>query len=298
MDYELLLFDRLNIIKDTVSKYGEENFYISFSGGKDSTVLHYLVDMAIPNNTIPRVFINTGIEYNDIVSFVKEFVNIDKRFVVISPSKPVRQTLEKFGYPFKSKDHSAKVNLYKNGSRSKSVLNYKNREYGKFSKFQCPKTLLYQYEDDFILNISDKCCYKLKKEPVHKWEKENNRYIAMTGMRKEEGGQRQNLKNCIVTRGKNIIKFHPILVIDDVFENRFIEENKINLCKLYYPPFNFKRTGCKGCPFALELQQQLEIMSRFLPQERQQCEFIWKPVYDEYRRIKYRLNVNEQIKLF
>lgn len=72
MDNELLLFDRLEIIKSTIKKYGEENFYISFSGGKDSTVLHYLVDMALPDNKIPRVFINTGIEYNDIVNFVKE----------------------------------------------------------------------------------------------------------------------------------------------------------------------------------------------------------------------------------
>ena len=56
----------------TIKKYGEENFAISFSGGKDSTVLHYLVDMAIPGNKIPRVFINTGIEYSHIVNFVNE----------------------------------------------------------------------------------------------------------------------------------------------------------------------------------------------------------------------------------
>ena len=61
MDNELILFDRLEVIKQTINKYGEENFYISFSGGKDSTILHYLVDMALPYNKIPRVFSNTGI---------------------------------------------------------------------------------------------------------------------------------------------------------------------------------------------------------------------------------------------
>ena len=71
MDNELLLFDRIEIIKTTIAKYGEENFYLSFSGGKDSTILHYLLDMALPNNQIPRVFINTGIEYQAIVDFVK-----------------------------------------------------------------------------------------------------------------------------------------------------------------------------------------------------------------------------------
>lgn len=63
MDNELLLFDRINVIKDTINKYGEDKFYLSFSGGKDSTVLHHLVDMALPNNRIPRVFANTGIEH-------------------------------------------------------------------------------------------------------------------------------------------------------------------------------------------------------------------------------------------
>ena len=57
---EWLLEDRKNVIKDTINKYGEDNFFIAYSGGKDSTIVHYLVDMAIPNNKIPRVFINTG----------------------------------------------------------------------------------------------------------------------------------------------------------------------------------------------------------------------------------------------
>ena len=69
---EFILQDRLNVIRDTIAKYGEENFYISFSGGKDSTVLHHLIDMAIPGNKIPRVFDDTGIEYNLVREFVRE----------------------------------------------------------------------------------------------------------------------------------------------------------------------------------------------------------------------------------
>lgn len=69
---EFILQDRLGVIRDTIRKYGEENFYLSFSGGKDSTVVHHLLDMALPNNKILRVFSNTGIEYNAIVEFVRE----------------------------------------------------------------------------------------------------------------------------------------------------------------------------------------------------------------------------------
>lgn len=68
---EMLLQDRIQKIRQIIGKYGEENFYISFSGGKDSTVLSSLIDMAIPGNKIPRVYANTGIEYRLIVEFVE-----------------------------------------------------------------------------------------------------------------------------------------------------------------------------------------------------------------------------------
>ena len=112
MDNQLILFDRVNVIKDTINKYGEQNFYLSFSGGKDSTILHYLLDMALPNNKIPRVFIDTGIEYVAIRDFVKELAKNDERIEIIKPTKPIIQTLQKVGYPFKSKQHSHNVMLY------------------------------------------------------------------------------------------------------------------------------------------------------------------------------------------
>ena len=63
-DNEFLLYDRLQKIRQIIEQYGENNFYISYSGGKDSTVLHNLIDMALPNNKIPRVYADTGIELN------------------------------------------------------------------------------------------------------------------------------------------------------------------------------------------------------------------------------------------
>lgn len=153
-----------------------------------------------------------------------------------------------------------------------------------------PKCLHYQMSENFNLKISDSCCYELKKRNVKKWQLENNKSIVMTGMKREEGGTRKAIKGCVLTdRRGNIKKFHPLLVVTDEFEKWFIDKYKIQLCKLYYPPFNFKRTGCKGCPYSLDLQEQLEIMETYLPAERKQCEIIWKPVYDEYRRINYRL---------
>ena len=299
-DFELILFDRIEIIKSANKKYDlENNAYISFSGGKDSTILHYLVDMALPDNKIPRVFINTGIEYNYIVEFVKELAAKDDRFIILKPTQAIKPMLEKVGYPFKSKEHSNYLSVYQHcGLESKTADRYLNPS-EKRKKYGCPTFLKYQFTKEFNLKISNLCCYKLKKEPIKNWQKQNNRSITLTGMRKDEKGTRANIQGCIITdKANKIVKFHPLLVVNDDFENWFIEKNNIKLCKLYYEPFNFKRTGCKGCPFALDLQEQLTIMNTYLPNERKQCEIIWEPVYKEYRRLGYRLSEKEQCKLF
>lgn len=295
-DFELTLFDRLEKIKQIINQFGEDKFYISFSGGKDSTVLHYLVDLALPNNRIPRVFSNTGIEYSKIVEFVKGMAEMDDRFQIIFPKKNIRKMLEEVGYPFKSKEHSTKLDQWQKGSRAYSVMKYANGDSSK-SRFACPSILKYQFTDEFNIKVSPFCCHELKKKPFRKWQKENGKTIAITGMRAEEGGQRVNM-NCVVTKNNEIVKFHPLSVVSEAFEDWFIAKYNIKLCELYYPPFNFKRTGCKGCPFTLKLQQQLDVMEKLLPNERKQCEYIWKPVYEEYRRIGYRLANEKQMDIY
>lgn len=287
-DNELLEFDRIAKIQSINEQYDlENNGYLSFSGGKDSTVLHYLIDLALPNNKIPRLFINTGIEYDYIVDFVKEFSKKDERIKIVNSNVNIKKMLEQEGYPFKSKEHSLKIGEFQRGSIAKSVVRYKEMS-GK-SCYACPKKLLYQYESNFKLRLSDKCCYRLKKDVSSNWEKQNKKHILMTSMLSEEGGQRANLINCVIMKNDKLVKFHPLLVVSSDWENWFINKYNIKLCKLYYPPFNFKRTGCKGCPYALDLQEELDIMGKYLPAERKQCEKIWKPVYEEYRRIGYRL---------
>lgn len=56
---EFLLSDRISKIKSINELYDlENNAVLSFSGGKDSIVLHYLLDEALPGNKIPRLFLN------------------------------------------------------------------------------------------------------------------------------------------------------------------------------------------------------------------------------------------------
>ena len=297
---EFLLQDRLGVIRDTINKYGEDNFYISFSGGKDSTVVSALVDMALPENRIPRVFSNTGIEYNAIVEFVRDMAKEDGRIEMLTPSKNIKATLEEFGYPFKSKTHSNWVDKYNRLGKTEGVLQYlgERDDKEKWAKeFSCPPKLKYQFTSECPLKISDMCCVKMKEEPLKRYEQTSGRPYSIIGLMREEGGRRTNAQ-CMVFKSGKFKNFQPLAVVSKEWEEWFIETYNIKLCKLYYEPYNFKRTGCKGCPFALDLQPTLDTMERYFPNERKQCEMIWKPVYDEYRRLGYRLSNEEQTKLF
>lgn len=298
-EYEFILLDRIAKIKAINEQYDlEHNSYIAFSGGKDSVVLSHLIDIALPDNKIPRLFSNTGIEFVDMVKYVKDLSINDKRIIIRNNRLNIKKTLNNEGYPFKSKEHSQKVyeaiNQFKRkGFISEYLTRYKNGIHDYIAKdgtmkknlLVCPKILRYQFEKDYTSNISKFCCDRFKKEPMYQFEKEYNKTIVITGMRKSEGGNRMKL-TCLT---HNNTKFHPLLVVSDVWEDEFIKRNNINLCKLYYPPYDFNRTGCKGCPYNKNIQKDLETLYKLLPKEYYQCIHLWKPVYDEYIKIGYRL---------
>lgn len=291
---EIILEDRINKIQEVMSKYGIDNFYVSFSGGKDSTVLSALVDLALPGNQIPRVFADTGIELNMIRDFVKHKAEQDPRFVMIKPSTNIKEMLERDGYPFKSKKHSQLVALYQKHKTLEGrdgLQHYLHTSDDGISWSpiaSCPQILRYQFTPDFTLKVSDKCCYRLKEEPLLKWQKENNKPYTFLGLMREEGGRRfQSM--CLAFKNGKFTNFQPLVMVSKEWEDWFITEYNIDICELYKPPYNFSRTGCKGCPFNPKVQRDLEILEKYFPQERKQCEMIWKPVYDEYRRIGYRL---------
>lgn len=288
-EYEFILTDRIAKIQAINEQYDlEHNSYISFSGGLDSVVLSRLVDKALPNNNIPRVFANTGIEYNLMVKYVKSRAVEDSRFIILNQKRNIKQTLETYGYPFKSKEHSLRVEQFNKNHNANYIKKYiTGYDYnkGKQSRFVCPNKLLYQFQERGKYNYSNLCCYKLKKELLHTWQKNNNKKIVITGMKNEEGGNRARL-SCLTDNNK---KFHPLIVVSQEWEKEFIEREKERVCELYKEPYNFSRTGCKGCPFSLTLQEQLNTMYIKLPSEYWQCLYLWKPIYDEYIRIGYRL---------
>ena len=103
----LPLKDKVEMTKERirawVDHFGEDKCYVSFSGGKDSTVLLQIAREMYPN--IKAVFVDTGLEYPEIREFVKTFDNVDW----IKPKMNFRQVIEKYGYPFISKEVSESV---------------------------------------------------------------------------------------------------------------------------------------------------------------------------------------------
>ncbi len=152
----------------------------------------------------------------------------------------------------------------------------------------CPEILKYQFTEDFKIKISDKCCNRLKEEPLKKWQKENGKPYAIIGLMRAEGGRRESAQ-CLAFKDGKLKAFQPLAPLTKEWEDWYIAERGIRLADLYYPPYNFERTGCKGCPFNICIQCELDTLDKFFPTERKQCEIIWKPVYEEYRRIGYRL---------
>lgn len=289
-DFEFDLADRVQKIKSINEQYDlEHNAFISFSGGKDSTVLSKIIDIALPSNRIPRVFFNTGIEYKAILQFVKDLADKDERFVIYSSGVSIAQMLEEKGYPFKSKEFSQKMAIYQRSGRTKTVTDYLGETGNKAKSFCCPEKLKPMFSSDVPFKISDKCCIELKKKVSERFAEESNKPIVITGMRKAEGGNRKSVQGCTIFNKGKLRKFHPLFPVTADFIDKAIYIYQISLCSLYYPPYNFERTGCKGCPFNMKLKEQLTLMKELLPDEYKQCNIIWRKVYDEYIKRGYRL---------
>lgn len=227
------------------------------------------------------------------VDFVKDLAAKDDRFVIVQPKTNIKQTLEEKGYPFKSKLFAHKVATYDHSGMCKTIMAYLDgtRPDGSPSQFVCPAKLrgVFTEERKERLKISEKCCDEFKKKPAHEYEKESGRTIPIIGVRQSEGGIRKFQGGCVLVKDDKLIKFKPLNPVSEDFMKWYRETRGIKLSPLYYPPFNMTRTGCRACPFARDLQKELDMMEEYLPNERKACEAIFGKVYDEYRSLNYRL---------
>lgn len=220
-------------IREWINEYGEDGVYISFSGGKDSTVLLHLVRELYPN--VRAMFVDTGLEYPEIREFVKTFDNVD----IVRPKMNFKQVIEKYGYPFISKEVSKNVYYAKKslergelgGVHLKKLQGTLLDKAGKKSQFCTEK---YKFFLKAPFNISSSCCDVMKKAPAHSYEKETKR-ARITGELAEESRLRiqQWLKNGCNGFDLKTPVSKPLSFWTEQDILRYIKQNNIKICSVY-----------------------------------------------------------------
>ena len=242
-------------IEEWVRHYGENGVYISFSGGKDSTVLLHLVRSIYPS--IEAVFVDTGLEYPE----VKELVNKTENVVILRSKMSFKQVIETYGYPMVSKEQANYLDDIRNSTEKMKIRRLKGDNQGRFKLAK-----KWHYLIDAPFKISHRCCNVMKKEPVKRYEKETGK-VPFIGTMASESQLRQQayLRNgCNAFESKRPIST-PIAfwTEQDIFE--YIIKYNLEIASVYgdivkdeqgiWTTTGAKRTGCIFCGFGVHLEK-------------------------------------------
>lgn len=291
-------------IRQWVQHYGEDGVYISFSGGKDSTVLLDLVRNLYPN--VPAVFVNTGLEYPEIQAFVKTFDNVE----ILRPKMRFDEVIRTYGYPFIGKEVSKNVYYARKGGES-NIHYDKLFGKGKYegTMFATPKYSPL-YNASFML--SSRCCDVMKKAPVHSYAHKTNR-VAITGQQAEESmlrTQKWLMYGCNAFDNCNPVS-NPMSFWTEQDVLQYVKENHLPIASVYgdivqedadgftyetsllpsckYVTTGCKRTGCIFCGYGAHLEKgegKFQRLKRTHPKQYDYCmngggydeiDGLWKP---------------------
>lgn len=255
-------------IKDYYDHF-QGNVYISFSGGKDSTALLHLARSMYPD--IKAVYVDTGLEYPEVKAFIKTVENVE----IIRPKMYFKDVINKYGYPVPSKELAHKIYYARKGSEwALKFLNGENLDHnGKKSAYNISEKWKKLYCAPF--NVSDRCCYIMKKQPFREYDKRTGMHGIVASMACESVLRQQqwNYTGCNSFDGKIISKPFSFWLENDVLT--YIVENNIKMPIVYgdivevglgydtvfkqfykrYTTTGVKRTGCIYCMFGVHLEK-------------------------------------------
>lgn len=267
--------------------------YVSFSGGKDSTVLLDLTRRIYPD--VEAVFVDTGLEYPEIREFVKTFDNV----TWLRPEKYNKQkkewerytfkkVIEDIGYPVISKEVSLNLRYAKQGK------DWANKRFcglntdGTESSFK-QRYKKYKYLIDAPFNISEQCCNIMKKLPAKRFEKEQKKYSILGTMTDES----QIRKARWLLNGCNAFNAHrptsqPMSFWTEQDVLQYIKQFNIPIAKVYGEIIEDKngklittgehRTGCMFCMFGAQCDKspnRFERMKETYPKQYEYCMKDW-----------------------
>lgn len=236
--------------------------YVSFSGGKDSTVLLDLVRRAFPD--VLAVYINTGMEYPEVLKFIQKQKNIKMLSPTLYDKKKreyrritFKEILNEYGFCYPYKDMAYAV-YYANKGSEWAVNKFKGLDKnGKYSKYN-QRFKAYRHLLDSPFKISHKCCEKMKEAPARMFERQTG-LKPMIALLAEESERRTMawIKNgCNAFEAKNpVSKPLSFWTEQDILE--YIFRTGIEYAPVYgaiktdgekFYTTGVQRTGCVFCP--------------------------------------------------
>ena len=234
--------------------------YISFSGGKDSTVLLHLVRQQFPE--VPAVFINTGLEYPEVVEHVKTIENV----TTIRPKLSFRQVIEKCGYPVISKDVAFTIAGYRRGAQWAIERMTGTCRDGTPHRFRENLYKRWRFLIDAPFLMSDDCCEHIKELPLARYSAAGQ-LVPYVGLLASESRRRTDawLKiGCNSFEGRRA-RSAPLSFWTEQDILHYIDFYKIPIASVYgevvkdgdnYKTTGLERTGCMFCLFGCHLEKQ------------------------------------------
>ena len=261
----------------------EGKVYISFSGGKDSTVLLDLARRIHPD--IEAVFIDTGLEYPEVRDFVKSIENV--RW--LKPEMNFKKVIERYGYPLISKEVSRDISVARNKPEGKTAQKFiRGSDYHK------------KYGDAWLLEkwiplrdsnipISNRCCDIMKKRPARKYDKQSGKAPIIATMAYESRLRKKEwLTNGCNAFDKNNPSSQPMSFWTEQDVLQYIRQFNIPYASVYgdiVEDENGKlyttlcdRTGCVFCGFGCHLEKPENRFQRLKKTHPKLWEYCMKPI--------------------
>ena len=237
-------------IEAFMSRTGKPVF-VSFSGGKDSTVLLDICRRYIEPH-FKGVFINTGNEFPEIVNFVKSTSDI----TTITPGINIKKVIAEKGFPLISKEVSKYIREFRT-TKSQKLRDL--RLYGKTME-NGTKSGFIPYKWRFLLRekfmVSEQCCDILKKRPIKKYQKESGELPLIATLATES---KLRMQQYIIRGGCNSWKeghlaSYPLSIWTEKDVKDYIAKFNVDICPIYQNP-KCNRTGCMFCGFGAHLEK-------------------------------------------